>query len=230
MRKVILVVLGLLVVAPSAFADSIYHLDPSHTTVGFSVKHMVISNVQGRFNTFNGHFMMDEKERLTHVKATVKVDSVNTENKKRDDHLRSPDFFDVKKFPDMTFTSTKVRRSGKNYTVKGDLTIKGVTRKLTLKGKLLGVIKDPRGKTRAGFHAEGKFNRKDFGINFNKLLDNGGLVVDNIVNISLDVEGIKMKPKKNPCDPSMKMQKNPCNPCSSLMKLKRSNPCNPWKG
>ena len=130
--------------------------------------------------------------------------SINTGVQKRDDHLRSPDFFNVKQFPVMSFTSKKISNNGSRYTVTGDLKIKNTTKTVTLTGEMLGKIKDPYGNTRAGFHAEGKINRKDFGVNFHAVLEAGGLVVGDEVKIVLDVEGIMQK--GNPC--------NPCNPCA----------------
>ncbi|MBI4828266.1 MAG: polyisoprenoid-binding protein [Nitrospinae bacterium] len=169
-------------------------IDPAHTTVGFAVKHLVISNVQGKFDKFEGGFVLDDKGELSGVTASIDAASINTAIKDRDDHLRSPDFLDVAKFPTLTFVSKKVTRKGNTYAIAGDLTIRGVTKPVTLNAELLGRVKDPWGFMRAGFHAETVINRKDFGANFHKVLEAGGLVVDDMVKIALDVEGILQQP------------------------------------
>ncbi len=188
-----LLALGLALVSSSVFAAE-YDVDKSHSSVGFAVKHMVISSVRGNFKDFKGEFEIDENV-LTQVKATIYLKSINTNEQKRDKHLRSPEFFDVEMYPEMLFISTKITHDGNKYSVTGELTIKAVTKPVTLKGELLGMIKDPWGNERAGFHAEGKINRKDFGISFHKLLEAGGLVVGDEVTIILDIEGIKRKEK-----------------------------------
>lgn len=178
--------------AAPAFAET-YDLDPAHTTISFSARHMVISNVAGKFEKFTGSFDMDGKGVLTKVAATMEVASINTGVAKRDNHLKSPDFFDAGKFPTITFVSKKITHKGNNYTVVGDMTIKNVTKSVTLTGELLGTAVGFEGEHRAGFHAEGKVNRKDFGVNFNAVLETGGLVVSDEIKIILDIEGIKRK-------------------------------------
>ncbi|VAX21568.1 Protein yceI precursor [hydrothermal vent metagenome] len=192
-RSFLILALSLTLVSSSAFAAE-YDVDKAHSSIGFAVKHMVISSVRGNFTDFKGEFEIDENA-LTHVKATVYLKSINTNEQKRDKHLLSPDFFDAEMYPEMLFISTKVTHSGNKYSVTGELTIKAITKSVTLKGELLGVIKDPWGNERAGFHAEGKINRKEFGISFHKLLEAGGLVVGDEVTIILDIEGIKRKKK-----------------------------------
>jgi len=187
---------ALVLIAPSAIHAATYDVDKDHTTIGFSARHMVISNVKGKFDSFNGTFELNEHGKLIGATATVKAESINTGNVKRDTHLKSPDFFDVEKFPLISFRATKITYNGAKCKVVGDMTIKGVTRSVILDGELLGRVKDPWGFERAGFHAEGSINRKDFGVNFHKVLDNGGLVVSDMINISLDIEGIKRKPGK----------------------------------
>ncbi len=184
-------------VATPAVADDLYNLDNTHTRVGFSVTHMVISSVKGDFTKYSGEFTLGDKGVLTHVEASIDVASVNTGVEKRDNHLRSADFFDAKKFPNITFISKKISASGNNYTVEGDLTIKDVTKSIVLTGELLGTVKDPWGNFRAGFHAEGNINRKDFNVSFHKALEAGGLVVSDEVKIILDVEGIRAKTAKS---------------------------------
>ncbi len=195
-RFILMVYVAFMLMAPSAVYAAIYDVDKDHTTIGFSAKHMVISNVKGKFDSFTGNFELNEQGKLIGAAATVKTGSINTGNAKRDTHLKSPDFFDAVKFPVISFKATKITYDGAKCKVVGDMTIKGVTKSITLDGELLGRVKDPWGFERAGFHAEGVINRKDFGVSFHKVLDNGGLVVSDMINISLDIEGIKRKPGK----------------------------------
>ncbi len=128
------------------------------------------------------------------IEATIKTASLTTNQEKRDTHLRNPDFFDVAKYPTMVYKMKSYKKSGDGYTAVGDLTLRGVTKEMTLTGNLNGVTKDPWGNTRAGFTAEGKVNRKDFGMVWNNALDGGGLIVGDDVLIKLDIECIKAKP------------------------------------
>lgn len=184
--------------APSAVAEmATWNLDKAHTTIGFSVKHMVVSKTTGKFLEYSGVVEMDaEAQNFKTIQATIQTSSIFTDHKKRDDHLRSPDFFDAKTFPTMAYTMKSYKKTGDSYTALGDLTIKGVTKEITLKGSFNGVAKDPWGNTRAGFSATGTINRQDFGVKFSKLLDNGGLMVGNDVQLTLEVEVIKAKAKK----------------------------------
>ncbi len=191
-RFTLFIVFALVLFSAPVFAAP-YTIDTAHTRIGFGAKHMVISTVQGEFEKFSGAFEMDGNGVLESVKALIDVGSINTRDDKRDNHLRSPDFFNVEKFPTITFVSKKVTHDGNKYTIVGDLTIKAVTKPVTLTGEVLGQLVDPWGNHRVGFHAGGKINRKDFGINFNKILDTGGLVVSDMVTITLDIEGIQKK-------------------------------------
>ncbi|MDH5479087.1 MAG: YceI family protein [Nitrospinota bacterium] len=193
MKKLIFAMAMAVAAYGSPALAGVYDLDPDHSSVGFSVKHMVVSNVKGGFDKVTGTFTLGEKGELTDAEATIDVASVNTRNQKRDDHLRSPDFFDVAKFPSITFKITKIKAHQIHYMVTGDLTIKGVTKPVMLMGELVGTVKDPWGNTRAGFTASGKINRKDFGVNFHKVLEAGGLVVGDEVNLLLEIEGIERK-------------------------------------
>lgn len=171
-----------------------YDVDPDHSTIGFSVDHMVVSKTRGQFTEYTGFIEMDpDAKTVKTIEATIKTPSITTNHQKRDTHLKSPDFFDVEKYPTMTYKMKSYHKNGDGYTALGDLTLHGVTKEITLIGNFNGVNKDPWGNTRAGFTAEGKINRKDFGINWNKALDNGGLIVGNEVLIKLDVECIKAK-------------------------------------
>jgi len=172
-----------------------YNVDLDHSIVGFSVAHMVVSKTTGRFMDYSGFIEMDPAARtVTAIEAVIKTASVNTNHAKRDTHLKTPDFFNVEKFPTMTWKMKSYEKQGDKYAAKGDLTLLGVTKEVVLTGTFNGVVpKDPWGNTRAGFTAEGKINRQDFGMNWSKALDNGGLVVGDEVTIRLEIECIKQK-------------------------------------
>lgn len=169
-----------------------YDLDPAHGIIGFGVKHLEINIVEGRFKDFEGSVVYDDKLiSRSSVEFTAKIDSVDTGVQARDDHLKSADFFDVAKFPLMSFRSTKVEKNGRDFILSGDLTIKGITRTIRFPFKITGAIKDPWGGTRFGIKAETTINRRDFGINFGNTLANGGLDVGNEVAIELHIEAVK---------------------------------------
>jgi polyisoprenoid-binding protein YceI len=171
-----------------------YDVDLDHSIIEFQVKHMVISKTTGRFMDYSGYVEMDpEAGQFKIIEATIKAASLNTNHEKRDIHLRSPDFFDVEKYPAITFKLKNVKKMGDEYTATGDLAIRGITKEITLVGTFNGVTKDPWGNTRAGFTGKGTLNRKDFGMNWNKALDSGGLIVGDDVDIRLEVEVIKAK-------------------------------------
>ncbi|MCS7206284.1 MAG: YceI family protein [Leptospiraceae bacterium] len=173
-----------------------YVIDQAHTKVGFEITHMMISTVEGQFKDYVANFEYDEKTNtLNKVEAKIQVASIDTENQKRDDHLRSEDFFDVKKFPTMEFVSNEklVIKPGEEKILKGKLTIKGITRNVDLKVRYVGSVKDPWGNERIGFEATTKINRRDYNITWNKLLEGGGLVVGDEVTIRIRGEGIKQK-------------------------------------
>ena len=171
-----------------------YDVDPDHSIVEFKVAHMVISKTTGHFKDYTGFIEMDpDGGTVKAIEAAIKTASVTTNQEKRDTHLRNPDFFDVEKYPTMTYRMKSYKKTGDGYTAVGDLTLHGVTKEVTLTGNFNGVTKDPWGNTRAGFTAEGKVNRKDFGMVWNKALDSGGLVVGDEVWIKLDIECIKAK-------------------------------------
>ncbi len=171
-----------------------YDVDKAHTSIGFSVKHMVISSVKGHFGDFSGGFSFDEKTKsITKVFAAIKATSINTDDAKRDEHLRSPDFLDVANFPEITFNLKKAQASKGGIRVTGDITIHGVTKEITLDGEFNGTAKDPWGNNRVGFTASGVIHRGDFGLKWNKLLETGGMVVGEDVKLSVEVEGIEKK-------------------------------------
>ena len=170
-----------------------YTLDPSHTSIGFNVKYLMITDVIGQFKTYEAEIELEENtNELKGVEANIQVFSIDTENAKRDGHLKSPDFFDVEQFPNILFKSRTVNKLGTDeYEVIGDLTIKGITKTITLRGKNTGFIDaGMMGGKRAGFSATAMINRKDFGLNWNRKLDKGGLLVGNEVTIELKIQAV----------------------------------------
>ena len=172
----------------------VYDVDPAHTSVVFRIRHL-FTTVAGRFENFDGKITFDEKEPAkTRVEGSIDAATINTNVKKRDDHLRSADFFDVAKFPKVTFESTGVTdldSTGKKGKMQGTLTLHGVSRPVVLDASFLGKGKDPGGHERAGFHGTTTINRKDFGLTWNKALESGGLLVGDDVTIEIDVEGVQ---------------------------------------
>lgn len=185
---------ALLLLLPTLSFASTWNIDPSHSNVGFKVRHLMVSNVKGVFGTVAGVVNVDEQDvtRST-VSATIDAASIDTGVAKRDAHLKSEDFFDVARFPTMTFVSTSVARAGEGrLKVTGDLTLRGVTRSVVLDVEGPSpVAKDPMGNLRWGASAETKINRKDFGIGWNKALETGGVLVGDQIAISIEVEMVK---------------------------------------
>lgn len=174
-----------------AFAADTYKLDKSHMKVGFKVRHLVISNVRGEFTDYDATIQLDEKDiTKSSMQGTIKTASIDTENEKRDKHLRSPDFFDADQYPEITFKSKRIEKNGDGYVMIGDFTMHGVTKEIQLPFKLTGPITHKK-KTRVGFEAELVINRQDYGVKYNKLADTGGLAVGNNVTIELNGEAIK---------------------------------------
>jgi len=175
-------------------AVTTWNIDPSHSVAEFKVKHMMISNVKGQFAKVSGALTLDESELAnSHVEATIDAASIETRDAQRDTHLKSADFFDVEKFPTLSFQSTRVSRlRDKELAVEGDLNIRGVTRKVvfSVEGPT-PPTKDPWGNTRVAVSATTKINRKDFGLTWNAALETGGILVGDEVTITLDVEFVK---------------------------------------
>lgn len=191
-KTVVISLLTVFFLSVPAFADS-YIIDPAHTHIGFSAKHMIITNVKGRFKEFFGSFDFDEKsKKLKDVKLNIIAKSIDTEVEKRDNHLRSPDFLNVKKFPIVTFVMKDAGFiEGNELWMVGDLTIRGVTDEIRLKGEFLGSVKDLKGKQRVGFTGTGKLDRFNYGLQWNKLLELGGAVVSREIKLIIEVEGVK---------------------------------------
>ncbi len=170
-----------------------WNLDPVHSSLQFAVKHMVISTVRGGFREYAVEAEIDEAD-VTRSRGIVRIQaaSVDTGNADRDAHLRSADFFDAESHPEIVFVTRGIeRRGGDDYRLTGDLTIRGVTRPITLDAEIRGPVKDPWGGTRMGLSASGKLNRKEFGLNWNAALEAGGLVVGDEVKLSIEAELVK---------------------------------------
>ncbi len=166
-----------------------YALDTMHTTLGFTVRHMAVSKVRGAFNTFEGTLELAENPEDSKVSVTIQAGSVDTRDENRDNHLRTNDFFDVENHPTWTFVSTAIKPEGATeWKVEGDLTIRGVTKPVTLDATLEGVVKDPYGMHRVGFSAKTTINREDFGVAFGAVMEAGGLVVAKKVDIEIEAE------------------------------------------
>jgi len=175
-----------------------WDIDPAHTTVGFSVRHMMVSNVRGEFGKVTGAVNWHDTDvTKSTAEATVDATTINTREPKRDDHLKSADFFDVAKYPTITFKSTTVKKLGADrLQIKGDLTMHGITKPVTLEATYTNEVKDPWGNTRRGASAHTKLNRKDFDLKWNKTLESGGVLVGDDVDITLDLELIKKAANK----------------------------------
>jgi polyisoprenoid-binding protein YceI len=165
-------------------------IDPAHSSIGFSVRHLVVSKVRGTFKTFSGAVVVGE-DGTPSVTAEIAVDSVDTGNEQRDAHVKAADFFDVEKFPTATFVSTGVRADGGDYVLAGDFTLKGVTKPVELKLEFNGVNPGMGHGQVAGFEASVVLNRKDFGIDIDMPLETGGAVVGDKVTITLEIEALK---------------------------------------
>ncbi len=167
-----------------------YAIDVAHTQVGFAVRHMAVSKVRGRFDKFDGAIQIAEDPTQSSVNVTIDATSVDTQDETRNNHLRTNDFFDVENHPTWTFVSTSVVPDGKKWQVTGDLTIRGITRPVTLETTLEGVVKDPYGNTRVGFSASAEIDREDFDVSFGAVMDAGGLVVAKKVTIEIEAEAV----------------------------------------
>ena len=163
-------------------------LDPVHTDISFTVRHLMVSKVRGKFTRFEGEIVTAEDPLQSSVTATIELDSIDTADAGRDAHIRSADFFDVEKHPTMTYRSTGVRASGDGYVVDGELSLHGVTKQVPLTLELNGFLADSPMGTKAGFSANGEISRKEFGIEFNMPLDGGGVVISDKVTLHLEVE------------------------------------------
>jgi polyisoprenoid-binding protein YceI len=191
-KKAVLILVLIFVCYSRAVAADTYTIDPVHSSVGFSVQHMVISRVSGNFKEFNGTIVYDEKDPAqSSVNVHIKTASVDTRDEDRDRDVRGGEFFDVTKYPEIIFASTSIEKTEEGYVAHGKLTIRGVSRDVALPFKIAGTVKDPSGKTRLVAQAGLTINRKDFGVSWNMTLDGGGLVVGDEVKIDLQVEAVR---------------------------------------
>jgi polyisoprenoid-binding protein YceI len=174
-------------------ATGTWSIDPSHSEVGFTVRHLGISKTRGRFATFAGDLVVAERPEDSRVTVTIDPASVDTKDAGRDEHLRSADFFQVAEHPEWTFVTTAVVPQGARWSVTGDLTIAGVTRPVVLDTEVSGLVTDPWGNDRVGFVASTEVNREEFGLTWNAALDAGGVLVGKTVKIDLEVEAVLQK-------------------------------------
>lgn len=194
MRKFILgffIVISL--VSTTVYAANSYKIDPVHSSLSFYVNHMMISNVVGQFDQFDGQIIFDEKDPdNSKINITVQSSSINTRNEKRDTHLKSPDFFDIAQFPTMSFVSKEITETD----ITGDLTIKGVTKEVTIPVTVSGPVKGMMGTNVIGFNGNFTLNRLDYGLNWNKTLDQGGLLVGNEVTVLIAISADEVEVPK----------------------------------
>lgn len=188
-----------LAATPSIFAADTWIIDKGHSDVSFKVRHFV-SNTTGRFGDFEGTIVADaEKPQASTVEFKIKSASIDTDNADRDKHLRSADFFDAEKFPELTFKSTKVQPAGTNkFNVTGDLSIHGVTKQVTLPVTFLGSMKLPNGSEKGGFETSTVLNRKDYGLMWNRAIESGGFLLGDDVTITINLEVNRKKPEPPP--------------------------------
>ena len=168
-------------------------IDPTHTEVGFKVKHMMFTNVKGNFNDYSAEIDFDNDLKEANLQFEAKVNSIFTNNTDRDNHLKSADFFDAEQFPTLTFKSTNIQGNGSEYEITGDLTIKGITKPVTLNAEFSGLMTDPWGNTKVGLNLDGKINRKDFGLTYNAALETGGVLVGEDVKLNAEIQLVEQK-------------------------------------
>src|SRR5262249_42281675 len=180
-------------------APASWQVDTTNSNITFSLSHFMVSKAHGRFAKFTANLAFDPSA-LTSSKVDVRIDaaSIDTANAARDDHLRTADFFDVQRFPDITFASTKIEKAGDNrYRVVGNLTMHGVTREVVLDAEHRGWVKDPQGRERTAFIAKTALNRQDYGIKWNQVMDSGGVGIGDQVDIEIDLLAVKRPPPKS---------------------------------
>jgi polyisoprenoid-binding protein YceI len=194
MKKLQIIALAIIFASLSAFSQTTnWNIDKSHSHILFGVKHMVISTVTGYFRIFDGKLVTKGDDfNNGYIEFNINTSSINTDNEQRDKHLQSPDFFDAAKYPNITFKSKYMKKLNDNeYELIGNLTMKNVTKEIKLNVEYNGTIKDPYGKTRAGFKLSGKLDRFDYGLEWSKTIETGGLVVGKEVKIDAEIEVVK---------------------------------------
>jgi polyisoprenoid-binding protein YceI len=185
------IIAAALLLLPVAHADDHYKIDPAHTRVGFSVRHLGINDVNGFFDEFEGSLVLDASNNLKEASATIQVKSVDTRVQQRDNHLRTADFFDATNYPTITFKTKRIQTKGDDVVMIADFTMRGVTKELQLPIALSKPIKDPWGNMRIGLEAKAKLNRRDYGINYNQVLESGIAAVGEEVTIEITAEAVK---------------------------------------
>lgn len=164
-------------------------IDPTHSEVGFKVKHMMFTNVSGQFDTYDATITTEDFDFTTSkIEFSANIDSINTGNSDRDNHLKSADFFDAEKNPKLTFVSSSLVKKGDDHELKGELTINGITKTVKLETEVSGLLKDPWGNTKVGLNATGKINRTDFGLTWNSALETGGVLVSEEVKLNIELQ------------------------------------------
>ena len=170
-----------------------WKIDPTHSEVGFKVKHMMFTNVKGLFNDYDATIEFADDLNDAKVEFEAKINSIFTNNEDRDTHLKSADFFDAEQFPSLKFKATSIEGSGSDYKITGDLTIKGITKPVTLNAEYSGLMTDPWGNTKVGLNLEGKINRKDYGLTYNAALETGGVLVGEDVKLNAEIQLVQQK-------------------------------------
>ena len=198
MRLVLVLSLVVLPLAATAQEEEaapdpyLYPIDTSHSTIGFKVRHFTVSNVRGRFGTFEGAIRYNPEDLAdSGVEVTIDAASIDTDHQQRDDHLRSPDFLDVENYPTLTFKSTRVEQDDDGWIMNGDLTMRGVTKPVTFRFDMVGPITDPLGMQRMGIEGSLTIDRRDWGLNWSRAMETGGLFVGHEVKIELAAEAAR---------------------------------------
>ncbi|MEG0916879.1 MAG: YceI family protein [Myroides sp.] len=168
-------------------------IDPTHSEVGFKVKHMMFTNVKGLFNDYSADIDFNDDLKEANLQFEAKINSIFTNNTDRDNHLKSADFFDAEQYPTLNFKSTNIQGNGSEYEITGDLTIKGITKPVTLNAEFSGLMTDPWGNTKVGLNLDGKINRKDFGLTYNAALETGGVLVGEDVKLNAEIQLVEQK-------------------------------------
>ena len=177
---------------PNQAKAAVYEIDGAHSQIGFAVKHLIVSKTRGAFSAYSGSVEYDPNDLSTfHAQCSIDANSIDTNNTGRDNHLKGTDFLDTASFPQITFQGTQLTASSGSYQLTGDLTIRGITQKITLDVEISGPIASPFGGDVIGISGTAKINRQDFGVKWNKAMDTGGFVVDDIVELNIDIEGHK---------------------------------------
>jgi len=194
--KILMALLAIGLFAAETRADEKFEIDLTHSTIGFTVRHMVIAKTSGAFKKFSGVIVYNEKDLTkSSVNVTIKTASINTDLEQRDEHLRGADFLNAANDSTITFASRKIEKRGSGFVAIGDLKIRGVTKQIELPFTILGKVKDPWGNTRLGVEAAISINRQDYGVKWNNKLADGGLIVGDHVDITLNIEAIAAAPK-----------------------------------